>query len=267
MTRANRHYVKNCIWHITHRCHKREFLLKFRKDKKNWVNWLFEAKKRYALSILNFAVTSNHIHLAVIDTDKNAIPRSIQLIAGRTGREYNLRKKRKGAFWEDRYHATAIQDGHHLLKCLIYIDMNMVRTGVVKHPSDWDFCGYHEILNPPKRYTLIDYGRLVSLCGYSNNEQFQSDYKSLINDEIQKDNLKRKSYWTESIAVGNKDFIDDMNMALGALARGRDIKSDDDKYMIKEELSFYNAVFDAQKCNLSAQNCYSWKFFPDNTGT
>ncbi|MCP4264494.1 MAG: transposase, partial [Candidatus Brocadiaceae bacterium] len=25
MTRANRHYIPNCVWHITHRCHKREF--------------------------------------------------------------------------------------------------------------------------------------------------------------------------------------------------------------------------------------------------
>ena len=262
MTRANRHYIKNCIWHITHRCHKREFLLKFQKDKKNWVNWLFESKKRYGLSILNFAVTSNHIRLLVIDTDINTIPKSIQLIAGRTGREFNLRKKSKGAFWEDRYHATAVQNGHHLLKCLIYTDMNMVRTGVVNHPSDWDFCGYHEILNPPQRYTLIDHDRLVSLCGYSYSEPFQSDYKSLTNEEIQKDNLKRKSYWTESIAVGNKNFIDDMNLAFGAIARGRKIKSDSDGYMVQKELSSYNAVFDAQKYNLRLQNRYFWNIFP-----
>jgi hypothetical protein len=27
------------------------------------------------------------------------------LIAGRTGQEFNQRKSRKGAYWEDRYHA------------------------------------------------------------------------------------------------------------------------------------------------------------------
>jgi len=31
---------------MTHRCHKREFLLKFDKDKNRWIHWLFEAKKR-----------------------------------------------------------------------------------------------------------------------------------------------------------------------------------------------------------------------------
>lgn len=46
-------------WHITHRCHKREFLLKFSKDRRRWLQWLSEAKKRYGLKILNYAVTSN----------------------------------------------------------------------------------------------------------------------------------------------------------------------------------------------------------------
>jgi putative transposase len=70
------------------------------------MHWLFEAKKRFRLRILNYAVTSNHIHLLVYDGTENIIPKSIQLIAGRTGRKYNQRKNRKGAFWEDRYHAT-----------------------------------------------------------------------------------------------------------------------------------------------------------------
>ena len=32
---------------------------------------------------------------------RNVIPDSIKLIAGRVAQEYNIRKKRKGAFWED----------------------------------------------------------------------------------------------------------------------------------------------------------------------
>jgi REP element-mobilizing transposase RayT len=154
MARAKRHYIPGQIWHITHRCHKREFLLKFDKDKKRWVDWLFEAKKRFGLSILDYAVTSNHIHLLVFDSREDVIPKSIQLIAGRTGREYNQRKKRRGAFWEDRYHATAIEKGDHLARCLVYIDLNMVRAGAVKHPSEWVYGGYNEIQGSKKRYTL-----------------------------------------------------------------------------------------------------------------
>lgn len=46
-----------------------------------------------------------------------------QFIAGRCAQEYNARKKRNGAYWEDRYHATAVETGEHLLRCLVYIDL------------------------------------------------------------------------------------------------------------------------------------------------
>jgi REP-associated tyrosine transposase len=109
MARAKRHYVPGQIWHLTQRCHKREFLLKFKKDRRRWIQWLFEAKRRFGLVVLNYVVTSNHIHLIVKDDgESNIIPQSIGLIAGRTAQEYNRRKLRKGAFWEDRYHSTAI---------------------------------------------------------------------------------------------------------------------------------------------------------------
>jgi len=57
-------------------------------------------------------VTCNHVHLLVVDAgDRSVIPNSMKLVAGRTGQEYNLRKDRRGAFWEDRYHATAVESG------------------------------------------------------------------------------------------------------------------------------------------------------------
>jgi len=74
MPRANRFYHPGYVWHITHRCHKKEFLLKFDKDKKRWIYWLFEAKKRYGLCVLNCMVTSNHIHLLVYEAKAGTIP-------------------------------------------------------------------------------------------------------------------------------------------------------------------------------------------------
>jgi len=74
---------------------------------------------------LNYIITSSHIHLLVVDTgDRDVIPHSMQLVAGRTGQEYNQRKDRKGAYWEDRYHATAVESGDHLTRCMVYIDTN-----------------------------------------------------------------------------------------------------------------------------------------------
>jgi putative transposase len=69
MPRANRYFHSGHVWHITHRCHQKEFFLKFAKDRKRWVEWHYEAKKRFGLSVLNYVVTSNHIHLKSAGSD------------------------------------------------------------------------------------------------------------------------------------------------------------------------------------------------------
>ena len=137
------------------------------------LRWVFEAKKRFGLSVLSYTVTCNHIHLLVRDTGPTVIANSMQLIAGRSGQDYNHRKSRHGAFWEDRYHATAIEADEHLHRYLVYIDLNMVRARVVTHPCDWTHCGYQEIQNPPKGYGISDLPELSSLCGFSEIAEFR----------------------------------------------------------------------------------------------
>lgn len=237
---------------------KKEFLLKLTKDKRRWLKWLFEAKKRYGLQILDYIVTSNHIHLLVFDGGgQDVIPKSIQLIAGRTGQEYNQRKKRKGAYWEDRYHATAIESGEHLIQCLLYIEMNMIRAGVIKHPKKWDFCGYQEIQNPRQRYSLISYKSLMDLFRIKDIEEFKESHKNWIDERLEDYGL-RESKWTESIAVGSKEFIEETKERLGMKVLGRDIGEDKDGYELREPQESYSAHFDPQKGLLRAQNAYFW---------
>ena len=75
MARANRYFFPGYVWHIIHRCQKREFLLKFARDQRRWLRWVFEAKKRFEVSILNYSVTSNHVHLIMKDAKgRDAMP-------------------------------------------------------------------------------------------------------------------------------------------------------------------------------------------------
>ena len=244
MPRGNRYFIPGMIWHITHRCHKKEFLLKFARDRSRWLRWLYEAKKRFGLSILNYTVTSNHIHLLIQDTGhRDTLPKSIQLIAGRTAQEYNIRKKRKGAFWEDRYHATAVQSGDHLIRCLVYIDFNMVRAGAVKHPSEWPFCGYNEIQVPPQRYTLIDRKLLMTLLGVDNGEKFSLTYKGWVDSVLIRGNNLRDDKWTQSIAIGDKKFVEMVKDKLGYRAFGRKVSETDGDFELKENVSPYRVGF------------------------
>ena len=69
MPRRRRGWIDNACYHITHRCHEREFLFKFSKYRDIYINQLFETKQRFNVDILNYIVTSNHVHLLV--TAKN----------------------------------------------------------------------------------------------------------------------------------------------------------------------------------------------------
>jgi putative transposase len=140
-------------------------------------------------------VTSNHIHLLVKDTGEGVIARSMQLVAGRTAQDYNRRKARVGAFWEDRYHATAIATDTHLHRCLVYVDLNMVRAGVVRHPAEWDHGGYGEIQQPPDRYRRIDLATLSRLCGFETIAEFQAEHRQWVETSLQTGATKRDHRW------------------------------------------------------------------------
>jgi putative transposase len=255
MPRANRHFLPGHIWHITHRCHKQEFLLKFSRDRSRWIHWLYEARKRYGLCVVNYVVTSNHIHLLVRDTDEHVIQKSMQLIAGRTAQEYNLRKNRRGAYWEDRYHATAIQSGSHLFRCLVYIDLNMVRAGVVKHPIDWLHGGYHAIQNPPKRYRILDYDALCELSGVSSLSDYQGLHRAWVAEAIkEKQYLTREAHYSEALAIGNKDYLEELHSTFGISHRSRDIEKEHDCYCIKEPASSYISLFRGKTAALRVES-------------
>jgi putative transposase len=182
--------------------------------------------------------------LLVVDGDtRNTIPDSIKLIAGRTAQEYNQRKKRKGAFWEDRYHATAIQSDEHLVKCMTYIDLNMVRTGVVNHPSEWEFSGYNEIQKPRQRYRIIDYAILKKLFHFSDKDHMKRSHQKWVEEALKNDQHKRQTQWTQSIAVGDKSFIESVQQGLKNQIRGRSvIEAESGAYQLREEQSVYNEL-------------------------
>ena len=254
MPRANRHFLPGQLWHVTHRCHERAFLFRFARDRRRYRYWLFKAKKRFGLCVLNFVVTSNHIHLLVQDTGERVIARSMQLVAGRIAQEYNQRKERQGAFWEDRYHATAIERDRHLQRCLVYIDLNMVRAGVVRHPSAWAQGGYQEIQDPPKRYALIELSRLSALCGFADVEKFQRAHRQWIEEALLDDERKRDARWSEALAVGSQAFVEQVKRELALRARHREIEGADGSYALREPVGTYTGVFGSENACLRAEN-------------
>ncbi|MDH3561440.1 MAG: transposase [Gammaproteobacteria bacterium] len=239
MPRANRYYLAGHVWHITHRCHKQQFLLRFARDRRAWVYWLYQARRRYGLCVLNYVVTSNHIHLLVRDQGGGEIASSMQLIAGRVAQQFNRRKSRKGAYWEDRYHATAVQADGHLARCMVYIDLNMVRAGVVDHPSEWVHAGYSEIQSLPERYRCIDVPALAAILGFADADRLREGLREWVDQALAQGDLVRQPVWTESIAVGQRDYLDAIGRELTVSHPGRAIEEAGDCLCLSEEPNAY----------------------------
>ena len=259
MPRANRHFLPGHVWHLTHRCHQKAFLLKFARDRRCYLSWVFEAKKRFGLSVLNYMVTSNHIHLLVKDTGPNVIAQSMQLIAGRTAQEYNQRKGRQGAFWEDRYHATAIEADDHLHRCLVYIDLNMVRAGVVDHPAEWAYSGYREIQDPPERYAIIDLRGLMALCGFAEVADFQQTHRQWVEEALPGEKAVRDDRWSRAIAIGSLAFVDNVRSELGIKAMHREVAQLEGTYILREQSEAYGEDFASENDSLTLNNTISWE--------
>src|SRR5690625_1701584 len=251
MPRAHRFHLPGHAWHITHRCHRQQFLLKFLRDRRSWRRWLFEARKRYGLCVLDYMVTSNHIHLLVLDQGKGEIARSMQLIAGRTAQAYNRRKHRKGAYWEDRYHATAVQSDPHLSRCMAYIDLNMVRAGAVAHPGEWEVSGYRHIQRPPSRYRIIDYSALQSLLCFETLTQLQHGQRKWADEALEADAIERNALWTQSVAIGSREFVTQLQAALEPSANHRLIEENENGWALQEAPASYTPHFRWQKAGLS----------------
>jgi len=219
---------------------------------------LFEAKKRYGLQILNYVATSNHIHLLIIDgDDAEVVPKNLQLLAGKTAQEFNRRKNRKGAYWEDRNHATAIETGEHFFRCLTYIDLNTVRNGVVVHPSSWAHGGYNEIQNPPLRYSLINREQLIACCGLASDEQLRKAHRQWVEESIHHNRRNgREPEWIDAIAVGSEVFVDQIRKKLQARQMGRKVREVGGHYELREQGAAYNAHLAPEKVLLSTENAY-----------
>lgn len=159
---------------------------------------------------------------------EKVISQSMHLAAGCAAQEYNQRKCRSGAFWEDRYHATAIQSKEHLLRCMLYIDFNMVRAGVVAAPDMWEYCGYYDIIKNDNK-EILNKDWIVSSTGYDNWESFKTDYIKLVQSADQYPVYQKDDKWTKSIAVGDDEFVDAIKNQLGMRVKKRSL--------IKNELS------------------------------
>ncbi|MDT8389226.1 MAG: transposase [Lentisphaeria bacterium] len=200
--------IENCCVHVTHRCHRRQFLLDTDIDRRQYVKRLWEARGRFnRVRVLNYCVTSNHVHLLIWSPRMSDLSSMMKWLHGTFAGDYNRRHRREGAFWSGRFHGTLVQTGSHLRRCLFYVDMNMVRAGAVSHPREWRFGGYHELGGARERYRIIDFDRLLSCLGIGDETRFSDWYGETLNNLCRLPVPPAEPFWSKAFAVGDRAWL------------------------------------------------------------
>ena len=188
-----------------HCCHKKEFLLKFAKDRQGWIDWLFEAKKRYGLVVLNYMATSNHIHLLLQAPGREELGRPMRWFMTETAKAFHRNRGRRGHFWERRYHACVVEDDTYALAALRYLDRNPVRAGLVDDPASypWSSCAAYALGALDRAITF--HPSYLALSPYVKVRQRQ--YRALIRPAADPVADERDPRWTTHRAVGSPAFV------------------------------------------------------------
>lgn len=89
-----------------------------------------------------YVLMDNHFHLLATPATADGLPRMMQAVGRRYVRYFNDSQGRSGTLWEGRYKSTLIQTDRYLLACMVYIDLNPVRAGLVTHPQDYPWTSH-----------------------------------------------------------------------------------------------------------------------------
>ena len=238
MPRANRYILSGQTYHVTHRCHDRSFLFRFAKDRDLYRSMIRKAVARFPITVLGYCLTSNHTHLLLKIREGGAetLGRFMQSLEGDFAQAYNLRRERSGAFWSDRYHAVMIDEGDYLWRCLRYIDLNMVRAGVVTSPADWTWCGYQEIVGLRQRYRIVDREELAEALAPGHPfEEVAPRYAAYVEAGLGGQKNVREAAWTESVAVGSEAFVRSVGAKIDGRMQMQVETTEKNLWVVKEE--------------------------------
>jgi putative transposase len=98
--------------------------------------------QRYQVAVHAFVLMDNHFHLLLTPPTDDALPKMMQALGRSYVRYFNDRHQRTGTLWEGRYKSTLIESEPYLLACMVYIDLNPVRAGLVATAADYPWSSH-----------------------------------------------------------------------------------------------------------------------------
>lgn len=142
MARLPRISLPGHAHHVVQRGHNRQGIVQDDADRLQWKSLLRDAAVTHRVDVHAWLLLDDHFHLVLTPQTAEGLGRMMQSLARRHAAEFNRRHCRTGTLWEGRYRSTLIQTERYFLACMVYIDLNPVRAGMVTQAADFPWSSH-----------------------------------------------------------------------------------------------------------------------------
>ena len=149
MPRPRRSFEAATSYHVTMRCNNQAFDLRRPQARKVILFCLARAKEKFGFDLFGLCVMSNHVHYLIRPARPEQIPRLMHWLNWYSAMLLNRLLRRRGHFWERRYHAVAVpdRDSGHALRVLRYIHANPRAAGMIVG-DEYAYSNYRSYARP-----------------------------------------------------------------------------------------------------------------------
>jgi putative transposase len=160
----------------------------------------------------------NHVHLLVTPACAGGIAGMMQELGRRYVRIFNDVHERTGTLWEGRYKAAMVDTEQYLLTCQRYIELNPVRAGLVRDPTDFRWSSHRRYALNFRNELITPHSVFVRLA--NDDRQRRDAYLALFAQAIDPAVIDRiRSTTNRGWALGSEDFVRRVEAALGRDAK------------------------------------------------
>ena len=145
MPRPPRINVPGGVFHITTRGNKGFPIVVDDSDRSRWSGLLADTIEEQAWECFSYCLMTNHFHL-LVRTPKPNLSRGMYRLNSRYVQTYNRHHGVEGHLFERRFRSLRIVSDWHLLSAIRYIELNPVRAGLCRHPADYEWCSFTEVM-------------------------------------------------------------------------------------------------------------------------
>ena len=228
MARQPRFTLAGQPQHIIQRGNNGQLIFNSDRDCRFYLDKLFEKCTEHELLIHAYVLMPNHTHILATPQTKESISKVLQSLGRCYAQYYNYIYERTGTIFEGRYKATLVDPETYLLDCYRYIELNPVRAGLIKCPSNYLWSSFRhnalgvedKIITPHAKYLYLS--KMFSSCAHEYNNLFMKSLDDNVVSEITE--ATNKSWVLGSQCY--KAFIEEtLNRRSSPKPRGGDRKS------------------------------------------